>query len=129
MKNEEILALLLFNQGIGELSYNQNSQVRSLSSQMLRGNQLGIIDKIRDKLNIDSLEVVETQDISSGEVEQSIRLGKQMKNVKIYIDQDLSEKSRSRMTVRFNVTNEFGVEAKIGTGGSSGAGIQWLKRY
>jgi hypothetical protein len=128
--SEEILSLLLFGQGLNQLSADQNSRIRAFSSHMLQGNPLSFIDKLRNKLKLDSLEVVDTQDMSSGETTQSVRVGKKIKNAKIFIDQDLSQKNNSKMTVRYDITPEIGLDANIGTNrGSSGVGIQWMKRY
>lgn len=130
LSNEAILALLLFRQGLDELSINQNLRIKAFSSQMLQGNPLGFVDKLRNKFKLDSLEVVETQDISNGETIQSVRVGKTIKKAKVYIDQNLSSKNNSKMTVRYDLTPEIGIEANLSTiRESSGVGIQWMKRY
>ncbi|MDR1597428.1 MAG: translocation/assembly module TamB domain-containing protein [Holosporales bacterium] len=130
LTSEEVLSLLLFGQGLTRLSSEQNSRVKGFSSHMLRGNPLRFIDKLRDKLKLDSLEVVDTQNISSGETTQALRFGKKIKKARVFIDQDISQKNDSKMTVRYDITPEIGLDATIGTHrGSSGVGVQWMKRY
>ena len=129
LNNETILSLLLFKQNIDDLSENQRSQVKAFSSQMLQDNVFGFFDKIRNTIGLDSLEVVEKQDFSSGETIQSVRVGKQIKNVRVYVDQNLS-KNDSKMIVRYDLTPQIGLEANVGTEkSSSGVGIKWSKRY
>lgn len=130
MASEEILALLLFRQGLNELSTNQNLHVKAFSSQMLQNNPLSFFDKIRNSVGLDSLEVVETQDISSGETIQTLRVGKQLKKVRVFVDKNISTKNDSKMTVRYDLTPQLGIEANVSTDEkSNGLGIQWLKRY
>lgn len=131
MSNEEILSLFLFGQGISSLSPNQNVQVKTFASQMFQGeNPLGFLDKLRGTFGLDSLEILETQDLSSGETKQSVRLGKAIKKAKIYVGQDLSSKSNSKVTLRYDLTPEIGLEANLGTlRESSGVGVQWMRRY
>ncbi|GHS93283.1 hypothetical protein AGMMS49949_06370 [Alphaproteobacteria bacterium] len=129
LANEEILSLILFQQGLQGLSANQNLQVRAVSSQMLQGS-FGFFEKLRRALLFDSFEVVETQNLANGETTQSVRIGKQFKRAKVFLNQDLSSQNKSKMTVRFDLTPELGVEADVGTEKSSSkVGIQWLKRY
>lgn len=130
MSNEAILSLLLFRQGLNELSANQNLRVKAFSSQMLQNNPLSFFDKLRHSIGLDSLEVVETQNMASGETVQTVRIGKQIKKVKVYLDQGISTKNNSKMTVRYDLTPQVGLEANVGTEkGTSGVGIQWMKRY
>lgn len=130
MSNEEILALLLFRQGLNELAVNQNLRVNAFSSQMLQNNPLGFFDKMRNGMGLDSLEVVETQDMGSGETVQTVRIGKQIKKVRVYVDKNLSTKNDSKMTVRYDLTPQLGIEANVSTDEkSSGIGVQWIKRY
>lgn len=132
MSNEEILSLLLFGQGIDALSANQNVQVKAFASQMLQGNgnPLGFLDHLRGKLKLDSLEILETQNLESGETTQSVRLGKSLKKTHIYFGQDLSSKSNTKVTLRYDLTPEIGLEANLSTlREASGVGIQWLRRY
>lgn len=130
MSNDDILALLLFRQGLNELSYNQNLRVKTFSTQLLQNNPLGFVDKLRDKMGIDTVEFVETQNLSSGEVVQSVRVGKQIKKVRVNIDSDIASKNNSKMTVRYDITNHLGVEANVSTEkDKSGVGVNWIRRY
>lgn len=132
MSNEAILSLLLFGQGIDALSPNQNVQVKAFASQMLQGdgNPLGFLDHLRGKLRLDSFEILETQDLESGETTQSVRFGKSLKKAHIYFGQDLSSKSNTKVTLRYDLTSEIGLEANLSTlREASGVGVQWLRRY
>ncbi|MDR2464599.1 MAG: translocation/assembly module TamB domain-containing protein [Holosporales bacterium] len=130
LSSEAILSLLLFRHGINELSVQQNLQIRAFSSQMLQGNPLSFIDKLRNKFKLDSLEIVETQNVSSGELVQSIRVGKSIKGARVFFNKDISTKNNTKVTVRYDITQEVGVEANFSTEkDDSGVGIQWMKRY
>jgi hypothetical protein len=130
LSNEAILSLLLFKQGANELTLTQKRQIKAFSSQMLQDNPLRFFDKIRRSVGLDSLEVVEQQDFSNGETVQSVRLGKQLKNARVYLDQNFSSKANSKMTVRLDVTSQLGLEASVSTDKSlSGVGLYWMKRY
>lgn len=127
MTNEEIVSLLLFRQGFDELSMQQNLHVKAFSSQMLKGSP---IDKLRDKVKLDSFEFVETQDEVSGETTQSVRIGKSLKKAKIFIEQNIAPKNESKVTVRYDITTRSGVEGSISTDPTSSRfGWNWRKRF
>jgi hypothetical protein len=126
--SEEILSLLLFGQGLSQISADQNHHVKTFSSHMLQGNPLAIIDSLRKNLKIDSFEFVDSQNISSGETVRSVRFGKNFKKAKVFIDHD--SENKSKMILRYDVTPEIGIDANISTNkGSSSIGIQFEKKY
>ncbi|MDR0631544.1 MAG: translocation/assembly module TamB [Holosporales bacterium] len=130
LSQEEILSLFLFGQGLNQISADQNCIVKAFSSHMLKGNPLRVLDSLRQRVKLDSIELVDLQDIFNGESSQIMRVGKRFRNMKVFLDQDLSATNKSKMTVRYDVTPEIGIDANLSTGkGSSGVGVQWTKKY
>jgi hypothetical protein len=130
LSKERILSLLLFKQDADELSLAKRKHVKAFASQMLQDNPLGVVDKLRNAVGLDSLEVVEQQDLASGETVQSVRIGKQIKNVRLFVDKSFASNAGGKMTVRYDITPQVGLEANVSTEKKdSGVGIQWQKRY
>jgi hypothetical protein len=130
LPQEEILSLILFGQGLNQVSADQNCRVKAFSSHLLQGNPLQVFDLIRRRVKLDSIELVDSQNIFNGETTQAVRVGKKFNRMKVFLDQELSSKNNSKMTVRYDVTPELGIDANLSTGkGSSGVGLQWKKKY
>ncbi|MDR0625079.1 MAG: translocation/assembly module TamB [Holosporales bacterium] len=130
LSEEEILSLLLFKQQIEGLSIANQKRVKAFASQMLQNNPLKFIDKIRNAFNLDSVEVVEHQDLSSGQTKQSVRIGKQIKNVSIAVDKGISSGMDGKVSVFSDITPQICIEANAGTDKKDmGVGVQWKKRY
>jgi translocation and assembly module TamB len=130
LTQEEILSLILFGQGLNQVSADQNCRVKAFSSHMLQGNPLEVLDSFRRRVKLDSIELVDLHDNVNGETTQIVRVGKKFNRVRVFIDQELSSNTNSKMTVQYKVTPELGIDANLSTGkGSSGIGMQWKKKY
>jgi hypothetical protein len=130
---EAILSLLLLKDEkntANDLTLKGKKQIRAFSSQMLQDTPLKILDKIRGGVGLDSFEIVGEQDFSSGETVQSLRIGKQMKKVRVSFEQSISSKTNSKMTVRYDITPKISIEADVNTDKNlSDIGLQWTNRY
>lgn len=129
LSTDEILSFVLFQQSLMDLSEQQNRQVKAVSSQIMAGS-FGFLDFMRSRLKLDSIDLIEAQDPGTGETSQSLRLGKSLKNVRVFYDKDLATKNDSKVTVQYNVTPEISFNSSISTAKeNSGFGVQWMKRY
>jgi translocation and assembly module TamB len=118
---EEILALLLFNQNLSNLSAAQVAQLASAVASLGGADPL---DKLRKALGVDSVNIV-TDDDNQTSVELRKRVGD---NISLGVQQGAQQGS-SRVTVDIDVTKNLRARGETDSSGSSKAGIFFEKEF
>jgi translocation and assembly module TamB len=125
LPQDEILARVLFNRNVGQLTAAQGLQIAQAAATLASGGP-GVIDRLRGKLGLDRL------DVGSGsgtETDPTVSAGKYIsEGVYVGVDQSVSGESKARVEVEVapNITVETDVGSK---GGGAGIGLNWKKDY
>jgi translocation and assembly module TamB len=125
LPQDEILARVLFNRNVGQLSAAQGLQLAQAAATLASGGP-GILDRLRGKLGLDRL------DVGSGSgtaTDPTVSAGKYVaEGVYLGVDQSVSGESKAKVEVE--VAPNITVETDVGSrGGGAGIGLNWKKDY
>lgn len=119
LPQDEVIARILFDRGAGELSLGQAAQLAQTIAQ-LSGSGPGVLDRMRQSLGVDSLDVG-TQ--NGGEVGMGKRL-----NDRIYLGvKQGAQPNSSKVTIDLDITRNIRAQGATGADGSTevGIGAEW----
>lgn len=127
LPQDEILAKVLFNKSVGELSPLEMIKVAEFIGVMTGAIKKGPdpLTKLRKKIGIDMLSV--NRDDASGNT--SLSIGKQIsEGVYISVDQGINTEG-STVKVEVDVTPNIQVETRLGNDEANSVGVNWKKDY
>lgn len=124
LPQDEILAQLIFNRSMSNLSAVQIAQLASAASQLAGGKSTGLLDSLRSKLGVDDLDIT-----TDAEGRAAVSAGKYL-NERTYIElkQD-PETNGAKAVINLDVGRGLKLRGEAGSGGSAGAGIFYEKEY
>jgi len=124
LPQDEILAQLIFNRSMSNLSAVQIAQLASAASQLAGGKSTGLLDSLRSKLGVDDLDIT-----TDAEGRAAVSAGKYL-NDRTYIElkQD-PETNGAKAVINLDVGRGLKLRGEAGSGGSAGAGIFYEKEY
>jgi len=129
---EEIVARLLFDKSLGEMSSMQGMQLASALASLQTRSGLNVFNKLRHVFGLDVLEfkqVAPDPRQGQGQAQGAISLGKQVsEQVYLKAEHGLGADS-SKVGVEIKVTPQLSIEADVGGAQNTGAGLNWSKRY
>ena len=127
LPQDEILAKVLFNKSVEELSPLEMIKVAQFIGVMTGAIQAGPdpLTKLRKKIGIDMLSV--NRDDASGDT--SLSIGKQISDgIYISVDQGINTEG-SAVKVEVDVTPSIQVETRLGNDDANSVGVNWKKDY
>jgi translocation and assembly module TamB len=132
LPQDEVLARVLFNRSVGQLSPAQGIQLAAAVSTLASGGP-GILDRMRGRLGLDRLDIGSADQTgksgqSSGAGGTTVSAGKYVsEGVNVGVDQSVSGQSKARVEVEVfpNVT----IETEAGGQSGQGIGLNWKKDY
>jgi translocation and assembly module TamB len=124
LPQDEILAQLIFNRSMSNLSAVQIAQLASAASQLAGGSSTGLLDSLRSKLGVDDLDIT-----TDSEGRAQVSAGKYL-NERTYIElkQD-PETNGAKAVINLDVGRGLKLRGEAGSSGSAGAGIFYEKEY
>lgn len=124
LPQDEILAQLIFNRSMSNLSAIQIAQLASAASQLAGGSSTGLLDSLRSKLGVDDLDIT-----TDSEGRAQVSAGKYL-NERTYIElkQD-PETNGAKAVINLDVGRGLKLRGEAGSAGSAGAGIFYEKEY
>jgi translocation and assembly module TamB len=123
LPQDEILARLIFQKGIGELSPLQIARLAAAASE-LSGGSGGILSRLRATTGLDDLDIVTDE-----KGQTSVAAGRYVtENVYLGVQQGAGSQS-SRVTIDLDVTKDVKARAGMGTDGGSSLGIFFEHEY
>ena len=124
LPQDEILAQLIFNRSMSNLSAVQIAQLASAASQLAGGSSTGLLDSLRSKLGVDDLDIT-----TDAEGRAAVSAGKYL-NERTYIElkQD-PETNGAKAVINLDVGRGLKLRGEAGSAGSAGAGIFYEKEY
>jgi translocation and assembly module TamB len=123
LPQDEILARLIFQKGIGELSPLQVARLAAAVSE-LTGGQGGVLSRLRAVTGLDDLDIVTDE-----KGQAAVAAGRYVtENVYVGVQQGAGSKS-SKVTIDLDVTKDVKARAGMGSDGGSSLGIFFEKEY
>lgn len=119
LPQDEVIARLLFNKGAGELTIGQAAQLAQTIAQ-LSGSGPGMLDKVRQSLGVDSLDV-------GTENGGQVGMGKRI-NDRVYLGvKQGAQPNSSKVTIDVDITKNIRAQGATGADGSTevGIGAEW----
>lgn len=124
LPQDEILAQLIFNRSLNNLSAFQIAQLASAVSQLAGGGSTSLLDGLRNKLGVDDLDI--TTDESGG---TQVRAGKYL-NDRTYIElQQGSDSASSKAIINLDVGRGIKLKGEAAGDGSAAGGIFFEREY
>lgn len=121
LPQEEVLAHLLFNKGLSNISAFQAAQLASAVATLAGGGGGGILGALRSKTGLDNLDVQ-----SDGTGNTSVTAGKYI-NEKTYSEVTVDQGGKSSISLNYDVTRTITLKGHVDADGKTGVGI-YLKR-
>jgi translocation and assembly module TamB len=123
LPQDEILARLIFNKGVGELSPLQVARLAAAVSE-LSGGSGGVLSRLRASTGLDDLDIVTDE-----KGRTSVAAGRYVtENVYLGVQQGATSGS-SRVTIDLDVTKDIKARAGMGVDGGSTLGIFFEREY
>ncbi len=124
LPQDEILAQLLFNNSMANLSPTQIAQLATAVATLTGGDDNGPLSQLRRSLGLDSIDIV-----NDGDSGPSLSAGKYINdNIYLGVQQGASGNS-SRVTVDIDVTKNLKLRGEVGADGESKAGVFFEREY
>lgn len=123
LPEEEVLAQLLFGQGLQNLSAFQALQLANAVAVLAGKAGDGLLSKLRKGAGLDNLDVKTGADGST-----QVTAGKYISK-KVYSEVTLDEKGQTEINLNLDISKSIKLQAKTGSSGETGLGIVLQKDY
>ena len=123
LPEEEVLARLLFNRGLTNLSALQAVQLASAVATLAGKGGAGIMAKLREGTGLDDLDV--STDAAGN---ATFRAGKYLSE-NLYTDLAVDSEGQTELNLNLDVTPNMTARGSVGSDGASGIGIFFEKDY
>lgn len=123
LPEEEVLARLLFNKGLTNLSPLQAAQLASAVATLAGKGGEGIVSKLREGFGLDDLDVGTSDDGGT-----QLRAGKYLSE-NLYTDVVVDSEGKSEINLNLDVTPNLTAKGRLGSDGNSGVGIYFERDY
>ncbi|WP_406720220.1 translocation/assembly module TamB domain-containing protein [Thioclava litoralis] len=123
LPQEEVLAQLLFGQGLSNISALQAAELASAVATLAGRNDNGIMSKLRNSTGLDDLDVGTDSDGNA-----TVTAGKYISD-KIYTDVELGSSGQTEINLNLDLTKTITAKGTVGSDGDSGLGVFLEKDY
>lgn len=122
LPQDEILALLIFNRGLNELSALQIARLAAAAAE-LAGSGSSLTGRLRQATGLDDIDIYTDE-----EGETAIRAGRYIRE-NIYLGVEAGTGGETRGTVNLDITDNVKAKGSVSSDGSSGIGLFFEKDY
>lgn len=123
LPQDEVLARLLFNRSISELSAFQIAQLAAAAAELAGGKNTSLMGSIRQGIGLDDLDVVTDQQGNT-----AVRAGTYIRD-NIYLGVEAGSAGSTKGTVNMDITRSLKAKATVGSDGNSSAGVFYERDY
>lgn len=124
LPQDEVLARIIFNRSVGNLSPFQIAQLASAAADLAGGGGgTGLIGALRGATGFDDLDIVTEE---NGET--ALRAGRYIDD-NIYLDVQAEQDGDTRARINLDVTDDFTVRGSVGSDGNSTLGLFYERDY
>lgn len=123
LPEDEVLARLIFNRGINELSPLQIAQLAAAAAELAGGSNTSLLGSLRDATGLDDLDVV-----TDSEGNAAVRAGRYIQE-NIYLGVEAGAGGGAKGTVNLDITEDLKARGAVGSDGDSSVGVFFEKDY
>jgi len=124
LPQDEVLARLIFNRGVDELSPLQLAQLAAAAAELAGGSGGGsLLGGLRSAAGLDELDIVTTEQGNA-----AVRAGRYIQE-NVYLGVEADAGGTTRGTINLDLSENLKVRGGVGTGGESDLGIFYEKDY
>ena len=123
LPQDEVIALLIFNRGLADLSPFQLVQLASAVRELNGGRDNGLFSQIRNAAGLDDLDI--QTDVDGSAV---VKAGKYIEE-NIYLELEAGSKGTTRATINLDLSDNVTAKASAGSDGESGVGVFYERDY
>ncbi|MCR4268050.1 translocation/assembly module TamB domain-containing protein [Nitratireductor sp. ZSWI3] len=123
LPEDEVLARLIFDRGIDELSAVQIAQLAAAAAELAGGSNTSLLGSLRNAAGLDDLDV-----ITDSQGNAAVRAGRYIQD-NIYLGVEAGAKGTTRGTVNLDITDDLKARGSLGSDGDSSLGIFFEKDY
>lgn len=127
MSQKDILSYFLFDKRASDITQGEGFVLLSVLGKMSGKGDFDILDKFKNVLGLDSLEI--KRDIDSNDNEYgALSIGKKLGKIKVSVDQGTAQNT-TKVVVEAKVGDRAKVVIDHSSANAIGAGVMWSKRY
>ncbi|WP_116652210.1 translocation/assembly module TamB domain-containing protein [Pelagibacterium sediminicola] len=124
LPEDEVLAQLLFNRSVGDLSPLQLAQLAAAAAEFAGGGgNNSLLDSLRQATGLDDLDIVTDAEGNAG-----VRAGRYLSD-ELYLGVEAGAGGQSRVTIDLEITDSLRARGATGTDGDSSVGIFYEQDY
>ncbi|MGH6760663.1 MAG: translocation/assembly module TamB domain-containing protein [Phyllobacterium sp.] len=124
LPQDEVLARLIFNRSVGELSPLQIAQLAAAAAELAGGGaNNSLLGSLRQGVGLDDLDIVTDSEGNAG-----VRAGRYIRD-NIYLGVEAGAGGKTRGTVNLDITENLKAQGSVGSDGDSGLGIFYERDY
>jgi translocation and assembly module TamB len=123
LPQDEVLARLIFNRGINELSPFQIAQLAAAAAELAGGSSNSLVGSLRSATGLDDIDIVTDEKGNT-----AVRAGRYITN-NVYLGVEAGAKGSTKGTVNLDITENLKARGAIGSDGGSGLGLFYEKDY
>ena len=123
LPEDEVLARLIFNRGLSELSPLQIAQLAAAAAELAGGSNTSLLGSLRNATGLDDLDVV-----TDSEGNAAVRAGRYISD-NIYLGVEAGAQGSTRGTINLDITEELKARGSLGSDGDSSLGVFFERDY
>ncbi|MEP9398700.1 translocation/assembly module TamB domain-containing protein [Mesorhizobium sp. KR2-14] len=123
LPQDEVLARLIFDRGIDELSAFQIAQLAAAAAELAGGSNNSLLGNLRNATGLDDLDVV-----TDSKGNAAVRAGRYIQD-NIYLGVEAGAQGSTRGTINLDITQDLKAKGAVGSDGDSSLGVFYEKDY
>lgn len=123
LPEDEVLARLIFNRSLSELSALQIAQLAAAAAELAGGANTSLLGSLRGATGLDDLDVV-----TDSEGNAAVRAGRYIQD-NIYLGVEAGAKGSTRGTINLDITEDLKARGSMGSDGESSLGVFYERDY
>ena len=123
LPQDEVLARLLFDRGVDQLSPLQLAQLAAAAAELAGGSDTSFLGSLRSATGLDELDIVTTEEGNA-----AVRAGRYIQE-NVYVGVEAGSGGTTRGTINLDLTENLRVRGGVGTNGDSDLGIFYERDY
>ncbi|WP_084032906.1 translocation/assembly module TamB domain-containing protein [Chelativorans sp. J32] len=123
LPQDEVLARLLFNRGVDQLSPLQLAQLAAAAAELAGGSDTSLLGSLRSATGLDELDIVTTDEGNA-----AVRAGRYIQE-NVYLGVEAGAGGTTRGTINLDLTDNLRVRGGVGSNGDSDLGIFYERDY
>jgi translocation and assembly module TamB len=121
LPEDEVLAAIIFDRNIGELTPTQIARLASIAVELTGGNSPGLVDGIRSGLGFDDLDIVQDSDGNA-----AVRAGKYISD-NVYLGVQAGQETEA--TINLDITESLTARGAVSSDGDTSLGVFFERDY